>query len=109
MTLAFSPEDSRRYERDAVECPAQIWGATLPPSRALLINISPSGCMIRCDQLVSIGESLTIDVEGARTFRGRAIWSAGARIGIEFENLIPDGEYEAILVTLKVRSNLQGS
>ncbi|MBU0555541.1 MAG: PilZ domain-containing protein [Alphaproteobacteria bacterium] len=101
MPLAFSMDDSRRYERDAVECPAQIWGGTLPPSPAVLINMSPSGCMIRCDQMVSIGESLTIDVAQIGTLRGRAIWAAGARLGVEFEMAIPEKEYEVMLAKLK--------
>lgn len=101
MPFAFSVEDSRRYERDAVEAPAQIWGATLPPSPAVLLNISPSGCMIRCDQLVAIGESIVVDVHPAGTLRGRAIWSGGARVGIEFDQPFSDQEYRVTLMRLK--------
>ncbi|MCW2391086.1 hypothetical protein M2336_002924 [Sphingobium sp. B1D7B] len=101
MTFAFSMDEPRRYERDAVESPVQIWGGTLPPSPATLINISPSGCMIRCDQLVSIGESLTIDVPQIGMLRGRAIWANSARLGVEFESAIADKEYDIMLLRLK--------
>jgi len=101
MPLAYSPEDSRRYERDAVECQTQIWGTTLPPSPVTLVNISPSGCMLRCDQLVSIGESLTIALPTGSTLRGRAIWSGGARIGVEFDTPISEDEYRPLLLRLK--------
>jgi hypothetical protein len=101
MSFAFSMDDSRRYERDTVDCPAQIWGSTLPPSPAALINISPSGCMIRCDQLVSIGESIVLDIHPIGSLRGRAIWSGGARVGVEFEQPFSDQDYRITLMKLR--------
>ena len=104
MALAFSSDDFRRTERDDVEYQVQIWGATLPPSSALITNISPSGCMLRCDQMVSIGESLSLDVPCIGSLRGMVIWSAGARIGVEFDAAMPLAVYEQALAQMKAPS-----
>jgi hypothetical protein len=85
MSLSHYSHESRRAPREAVDCQSQIWGSTLAPSPALLVNISPHGCMVRSDQIVPIGESLTVDVPGVGNLRGVVMWSLGARIGIEFE------------------------
>lgn len=105
MALAFSSDDFRRTERDDVEYQVQIWGATLPPSPALIINISPSGCMLRCDQMVSIGESLSLDVPSIGTLRGMVIWTVGARIGVEFDVAMPQKLYEQTLTQMKAPSS----
>lgn len=107
MSLAYSSEESRRAPREAIDCRSQIRTATVPSSSALIVNISPHGCMIRSDQAVPIGERLTVDVPGVGDLRGRVIWSLGARFGIEFEAPIALEPYLAMLSLLKESSDSQ--
>jgi hypothetical protein len=94
-------EGSRRIPREAVDCQSRISGATMPPSTALIVNISPHGCMVRCDQAVSIGEGVTVDMPGLGSLRGFVIWSLGKRIGIEFETMISLETYLMMLALMK--------
>jgi hypothetical protein len=85
MSLARSTNDPRRIPRETVDCPIRIWGATLAPMAATLVNLSPQGCMVRCDQMVSTGETLTIDIPAGATLRGRVVWARDGRIGMALD------------------------
>ena len=97
-------EEARREPREAVDCHSKIWGLRRAPAPALLVNISPHGCMLRSDQIVPIGENLTVDVPGIGDLRGTVMWSLGARIGIEFEIGIGMEAYLGMLSLMKGRS-----
>lgn len=93
--------ESRREPREAVDFRARIWGSTCKPSPALLVNISPHGCMVRSDQIVPIGEKLTVHLPGIGNMQGIVIWSLGARIGIEFEAGLALESYLGMLTTMQ--------
>jgi hypothetical protein len=101
MPQAASSPESRRAPREAIDCPSRIWSAALPPSPALIVNVSPHGCMIRSDRSVRIGERIGVDVRSIGALHGPVIWSLGARFGIEFENAIELAPYVAMLSLLK--------
>jgi hypothetical protein len=84
MSPVQSHHEGRRSARESVVVPSQIWSATIVPMPALIVNISPHGCMVRCNQVVPTGEHLTIDIPSVGALRGIVIWSLGERIGIEF-------------------------
>jgi len=101
MSLAYSTHEARRTPREAVDCQSLIWSPTLPPSPALIVNISPHGCMVRSDRSVPIGGLLTVDVPEIGALRGMVIWSLGTRLGMEFEEAIELDLYVRMLAQLK--------
>ena len=101
--------ESRREPREAVDFYAHIWGLARKPSPALLVNISPHGCMVRSDQIVPIGENLTVDVPGVGNMQGIVMWSLGTRIGIEFESGIGLETFLGMLSIMKGGVTEQGA
>ncbi len=101
--MAHSPseKEARRSPRETVDRLSRVWGPGLAPIPALIVNISPHGCMLRCDQTLSMGEHLTVDIPAVGALRGIVIWSLGARLGIEFEAPIALESYLAMLDTLE--------
>lgn len=89
--------EQRRAPREAVDVRSQIWGGRLAPSPALIVNISPHGCMIRTDERVGIGQPLTVEMPGLGGLRGQVIWALDVRIGIEFEQTIQLEDYLAMM------------
>lgn len=101
MPTAQSSLDSRRAPREAIDCPSRFWFAALPPADALIVNVSPHGCMVRSDSSVPIGARVTVDVPGVGDLRGQVIWALGARFGVEFEETIELEPYLGMLAMLK--------
>lgn len=101
MPQSPSEHEARRSPRETVDRLSRVWGASLAPTPALIVNISPHGCMLRCDQTVPMGEHLTVDIPAVGPLRGTVIWSLGARLGIEFEAPIMLETYLAMLDTLE--------
>ena len=97
MSLARSTADSRRAPRETVDCPTQIEGMRCPRTDALIVNVSPFGCMIRCDRIVPIGSILSVDLPSTGQQHGKVMWSLGARLGIEFHAEIPLDDNLAML------------
>lgn len=101
MSLAYSTAESRRAPRETVDCQTLIRGTRCPPTDALIVNISPHGCMLRCDRVVPIGAKLTVDLPSIGTLRAAVIWSLGSRLGLEFETCISLDHYLAMLPLMK--------
>lgn len=101
MSPVQSNHEGRRSARESVVVPSQIWSATIVPMPALIVNISPHGCMVRCNQVVPTGEHLTIDIPSVGALRGLVIWSLGERIGIEFATPIGLEAYLTMLDTMQ--------
>lgn len=97
MSYPQFDHDARGATREIVEIASQLWGPTLAPTPAMIINISPHGCLIRCDEMVPMGEHLTLDFPVLGAMRGLVIWSLGIRMGIEFETPIDLETYLALL------------
>jgi len=93
-------DETRRSQREQVDIQSQIWGATIAPTPARIVNISPQGCMIRCDEMVPMGEHLTVDVPQLGALRGTVIWSLSARIGVQFDMAIEVDTYLELLDSL---------
>ncbi len=56
--------------------------------------------MIRCDEMVPIGEHLTVDVPELGALRGTVIWSLSAQIGVQFDTAIEIDSYLDLLDTM---------
>lgn len=99
MSLAMLSGGSRCAPRESVDCPSRIWSGATPPSAALIVNLSPYGCMVRGDRIVPVGAPLMVELPEVGALRGTVIWSMGARIGMEFDTPIPLDRYLDILAT----------
>lgn len=97
--------ETRGSQREQVDIHSQIWGATIAPTPARIVNISPQGCMIRCDEMVPMGEHLTVDVPQLGALRGTVIWSLSARIGVQFDSPIEVDSYLDLLDSLHSAPN----
>jgi hypothetical protein len=104
-THAARKAAQRRAPREAVDVRSQIWGTRLAPCPALIVNISPYGCMVRTDERIRIGQGLTVDVPGVGGRPGQVIWAMDARIGIEFEDMIPLDDYLATMSRIAENSH----
>lgn len=97
MSYPPNPQDSRRSARLEICYRCEIDGPGFAPLSALIVNISPHGCMIRCareaprDMLLEF----TLPVIGA--WSGRVIWAIGARMGLEFDQEISLDAYLPML------------
>lgn len=73
-------------------------GRTLP---VLVVNISPSGLMVRCGQPVDPGAMLTFRLPGLDPLIGEVRWTLGGRVGCQFTRPIPPNTFYATLARLR--------
>jgi len=90
----------RRAARHDVCYRCEIAGVQAEPIHALLVNISPLGCMMRCSRAEATDRTVhfTLPVAGRR--EARIVWAMGGRIGVEFLQPIDAGIYPAMLEQL---------
>lgn len=101
MSLAASSGEPRHTPRESMDHPSHIAGMALALMPAPIINLSPYGCMVRCESAVPLGARLTVDAPEIGRLGGVVIWSRGARIGIEFDTPIPIDDYLGMLGLMK--------
>ncbi|MBO9579985.1 MAG: PilZ domain-containing protein [Sphingobium sp.] len=100
MSVAPKPKDMRRFQREEVCCRIEIAGPGLEPVSALMVNVSPLGCLLRCSQPLQRGAALHLDLPFAGRIDAQVVWVMGARIGLEFHEEIDAAPYLAMLPTL---------
>ena len=97
MVIASTLSDDRGEPRDEVHYRSS---ATLADQRrvtVLIVNLSPSGLMIRSDVAVGAGDCLFVRLPAAGEVRVTVRWALGGRIGCQFERPIPANRYHAVL------------
>ncbi|EZP52804.1 MULTISPECIES: PilZ domain-containing protein [unclassified Sphingomonas] len=98
MTIARTdPIDDRAEPRDEVHFRSSVVLADQRRLPALVVNLSPSGLMIRCDAPVAAGEWLWIRLPAIGDVRVAVRWALGGRIGCLMERPIPANRYHAVL------------
>jgi hypothetical protein len=100
MPIAHKPKDQRRFQREEVCFRIEIAGPDLESSSALIVNISPLGCLLRCSQPLVPGAELRFDLPLAGRIEARVVWVLGARIGLEFHEEVDAKPYLAMLPQL---------
>jgi hypothetical protein len=65
--------------------------------KLVLVNISASGLMARCESDVAAGGRLRIQMPMLGEVGATVRWSLGGRIGCEFERTIPLADYYSVL------------
>jgi hypothetical protein len=90
--------DHRREDRDYQFADAATLIVRRKKHPATLINISPSGAMVKADVELRIGSVLELQIEDLNRMRGRVVWIRSERFGIEFD------EQTEILTTGRTRA-----
>jgi hypothetical protein len=97
MSLAPRSKDMRRFQREDVCFRCEIAGPDLEPASALIVNISPLGCMLRCSKNVKTGAPVAFTLPSAGHIDARIVWAIGGRMGLEFNEEIDAKPYLAML------------
>jgi|KBSSwiS6_1023812.scaffolds.fasta_scaffold02178_3 hypothetical protein len=101
MNRAIAFQEARRVKRDEVFRRTTISIDSRPAVRAIVVDISPLGCMVRCDAAAGQGMTLAVDLPGLGNVAGTVAWSIMGRIGVEFANPIAESLYEPLLEALQ--------
>ena len=95
--LIAALSDDRSEPRDEVHYRS---GAVLADQRrvmVLVVNLSPSGLMIRSDVAVDVGDRIRIPLPVIGETPVAVRWALGGRIGCRLETAIPANRYHAVL------------
>lgn len=96
------PNEHRTEPRDEVNHRARATdlaaGCPLP---MLVVNLSPSGMMARCEVPLAPGDRLRVALPGAGTRVAAVRWALGGRIGCAFEEPIGLAEYVTALAAMR--------
>ncbi len=84
MSIAPRTKDKRRFSREDVCFRCEIAGPDFEPAHALIVNISPMGCMIRCSREAEPDTFVSFTLPHAGRIEGRIVWAIGGRMGVEF-------------------------
>jgi hypothetical protein len=97
MPIATRPQDKRRFQREEVCFRIEVAGPDQAPANALIVNISPLGCLLRCSQPMKSDAALHFTLPAAGRVEARVVWAIGGRIGLEFDEEIDAKPYLAML------------
>jgi hypothetical protein len=97
MSIAKRPKDMRRFQREEVCFRIEINSPDQLPANALIVNISPLGCLLRCSKPTMADTTLHFILPTAGRVEARVVWAIGGRIGLEFSEEIDAGPYLAML------------
>lgn len=79
---------------------------TLPDGRSVivtLVNISADGMLVRHDNPLSDGDSITVSLPVIGKVKGRAVWTVGGRSGLQFDETIDARDYIPVLRAFGVK------
>lgn len=97
-TLATA--EDRREDRDEVHHRTRAIHVDGRVLQLLVVNISPSGFMARCEAAAAEGDTLRITLPGVGVLPARIRWSLGGRIGCELDRPIRLADYYELLAAL---------
>jgi len=97
MPFSSNPKEGRRAPREEVCYRCQISAPALPATAALIVNISPYGCMVRCSKDVQTGTRVSFKLPVIGPCEGLIVWAIGGRLGLEYDSPIPLQPYLAML------------
>lgn len=108
MSLAPRPRDMRRAARHDVCYRCEIAGAPFGPVHALIVNVSPLGCMMRCSKAEPTSSPVHFTLPVAGRCEAQIVWAMGGRIGLEFLQPIDADVYLAMLENLDLPGDEMG-
>jgi hypothetical protein len=101
MNRAVVLSNLRRVERDEVFHRTTVSIEGRAPARALMVDISPLGCMIRCEAEADRSQRITIALPGMGDVEGVVAWAIMGRIGIEFTHPVSGDAYDSLTLIVK--------
>lgn len=93
--------DARAEPRDEVFHRACARAEGCAPFNLLVVNVSPSGLMARCEEDIAPDSPLSILLPVAGRLRASVVWALGGRIGCRFGETIPPALYYEMLAALR--------
>lgn len=100
MSAVLNPREMRRAVRQDVCYRCEMAVDAFDQTSALMVNISPFGCLMRCSRDFVQGIVLSFDLPIAGRVGARVVWAMGGRIGMEFCNPIDADPYLAMIERL---------
>ena len=97
---ATSRDETRSEPRDEVMHRTQATNGTGSAFKLILVNVSPSGLMARCDGDLDAGERLHVRMPIVGDILAHVRWSLGGRIGCAFDRTIPPKAYYGMLAAM---------
>lgn len=101
MHLSRLAHDVRRSPREEVSWQTQIHLARMPQAEALIVNLCPSGCMVRSDARLIPGDRITLILPTIGDVEAQVMWALGGRAGIEFDEPLVLPSYSSILSEMR--------
>ncbi|SEM50926.1 PilZ domain-containing protein [Sphingomonas gellani] len=89
--------EARREHRDEVHHRTRGTGPDGRPLTLVVVNLSPSGLMVRCEADYAVGDSILVQLPLVGTVTAEIRWALGGRFGCRMEPAIPAGRYYAVL------------
>ena len=75
---------SRQHERVSVNGEARVCRDGRPEIRAHILDVSVEGCRIECEELLELGDEVSINFDGLQTLQATIVWIAATRVGLKF-------------------------
>ena len=101
MNRAVVLSNQRRIERDEVFHRTTVSIVGRAPQRALVVDLSPLGCMVRSEAAAERGQPMSIALPVMGRLDGSVAWSIMGRIGMEFAKPIGKELYDSLLGLVK--------
>ena len=98
--MALANRDARAAARDEVMHRTRAVTADSATMKLVIVNISASGLMARCDTDPIVGDGLRVHLPILGEVPAVVRWALGGRIGCEFDRTIPLAEYYGMLSTM---------
>lgn len=97
---ALANRDARGAPRDEVMHRTRATLSDSAPVKLVIVNISASGLMARCEAPPMVGDGLRVHLPILGEVAAVVRWALGGRIGCEFDRNIPLAEYYGMLSTM---------
>lgn len=93
--------ERRSSDREQVHHRARAIGADGRTLQTLVVDLSPTGLMTRCDAAVAIGEKIRVQLPIVGQTRGEVRWALGGRFGLQFDVPVDLARFPALLNALR--------
>jgi hypothetical protein len=97
-SLAYA--DDRQMDREEVHYRARATGPGGRPLRFLVVNISAHGLMARCDDPLSVGDTVRVNLPVVGAISAEVRWALGGRAGLQFTRMIDMAPYYELIAVL---------
>ncbi len=99
--MAMMAYEDRVEPRDETLHRAMLCRADGVARLATIVNLSPNGFMARCDEAITVGETLTVTLPVAGSFAAEVRWALGGRIGCKLAQEVPPSLYQFVIAAMR--------